>query len=90
IVIFAPRAGSAGQISRLSKKIFDQAACHGLHLALAELPSRFFRASAPSINWDQERVTCLRSVMMKPEHLDWLNRIWTILSTAADESRRSA
>ncbi|MGH9554596.1 MAG: pyridoxal phosphate-dependent decarboxylase family protein [Terriglobales bacterium] len=87
IVIFAPRAGSAGQISPLSKKIFEQAARHGLHLALAELPSRFFRASAPGINLDQERVTCLRSVMMKPEHLDWLDRIWMILSAVAEETR---
>ena len=30
-------------------------------------------------------VLCLRSVLMKPEHRDWLPRIWEILSTSADE-----
>ena len=27
-------------------------------------------------------VTCLRSVLMKPEHLDWIDRIWEILDEA--------
>jgi glutamate/tyrosine decarboxylase-like PLP-dependent enzyme len=89
IVIFAPRAASADEISRLAKKVFDQAARHNLHLALAELPSRFFQASAPEVNWNQERITCLRSVLMKPEHLAWLDRIWEILSAVADEVRGS-
>lgn len=31
-------------------------------------------------------VTCLRSVLMKPEHEEWLGRIWTLL----DESTRAA
>ncbi len=92
IVIFAPRAGSAAQISQLARKMFERAARHGLHLALAELPARFFRASASEVNWgvnrEGERVTCLRSVLMKPEHLDWLDRIWAILSAVADEVQR--
>jgi len=87
IVIFAPRAASAVQISQLARKMFDQAARHGLHLALAELPAKFFQPSAPGVSWDRERITCLRSVLMKPEHLDWLERIWAILSAVADESR---
>jgi hypothetical protein len=28
-------------------------------------------------------VTCLRSVLMKPEHEAWLDRIWARLSAAA-------
>ena len=27
-------------------------------------------------------VTALRSVLMKPEHLDWLDRLWTLLDAA--------
>ncbi len=87
IVAFAPRAASASEISRLSKSIFDLAAHRDLHLALAELPARFFQPQAPDVRWDRGRITCLRSVLMKPEHLDWLDRIWTILSEVADEAR---
>jgi tyrosine decarboxylase/aspartate 1-decarboxylase len=28
-------------------------------------------------------VTCLRSVLMKPEHLEWIERIWRIFDSAA-------
>jgi hypothetical protein len=34
---------------------------------------------------DRETLTCLRSVLMKPEHLDWMDRIWDLLSASADE-----
>ncbi len=86
IVIFAPRAASANEISQRARKMFEQAARRRLHLALAELPAKFFQPSAPGVSWDRERITCLRSVLMKPEHLDWLERIWAILSAVADES----
>jgi hypothetical protein len=35
---------------------------------------------------DQETVTCLRSVLMKPEHREWLNRILAILDAAFRDS----
>ncbi|HXE92005.1 MAG TPA: aminotransferase class I/II-fold pyridoxal phosphate-dependent enzyme [Terriglobales bacterium] len=83
IVIYAPRAASASAISRLSHWTFDEAARRDLHLAKAEVPAKFFQSSAPEVKWDRESVTCLRSVLMKPEHLDWLDRIWEILSATA-------
>jgi len=30
-------------------------------------------------------VTCLRSVLMKPEHLAWLDEIWSRLSAATQD-----
>jgi len=30
-------------------------------------------------------VTCLRSVLMKPEHEAWLDRIWERLTASCDE-----
>jgi hypothetical protein len=30
-------------------------------------------------------VTCLRSVLMKPEHETWLDRIWERLTASCDE-----
>jgi hypothetical protein len=29
-------------------------------------------------------VTCLRSCLMKPEHLAWIDRIWKALDSATD------
>jgi hypothetical protein len=31
---------------------------------------------------DRETIICLRSVLMKPEHREWADRIWGILDEA--------
>jgi tyrosine decarboxylase / aspartate 1-decarboxylase len=84
IVVWAPRAESVVAASQLSQKIFDECARRNLHLALIRLPARFFAATWPD---EEGSVLCLRSVLMKPEHRDWLPRIWEILSGAADAAR---
>jgi glutamate/tyrosine decarboxylase-like PLP-dependent enzyme len=85
IVVFAPRAASVSEASILSRKIFEAAARHDLHLAVAELPLHFWEANLGAMKRDRETITCLRSVLMKPEHLDWMERIWKLLSSAVDE-----
>src|SRR6266851_57576 len=85
IVVFAPKATSVSEASVLSRKVFEAAAKHDLHLAVAELPVRFWEANLGAMKRDRETMTCLRSVLMKPEHLDWVDRIWGLLSSAADE-----
>ena len=82
IVVWAPRGAKASEISRLSRQFFSEAARRNLHLALAQLPAKFFETSAPDLQRD-DRITCLRSVLMKPEHREWLGRIWEILSEAS-------
>ena len=93
IVVWAVRAGTIAASSRLAEQVFAAAAREHLHLALAKLPSRFFPpGSWPDQNQQQEdhpMITCLRSVLMKPEHLDWLEAIWTRLSQVTDEVRAS-
>jgi tyrosine decarboxylase / aspartate 1-decarboxylase len=84
IVTFAPRAESISEASVGSRKIFEAAAKRNLHLAVAELPARFF-AIPPEMKQDRTSLTCLRSVLMKPEHREWIPRIWEILSESADE-----
>jgi glutamate/tyrosine decarboxylase-like PLP-dependent enzyme len=83
IVVFAPRAPSISEMSAKSRAVFAAAAQQGLHLAVADLPVNFFSSLQPCVRLDRETVTCLRSVLMKPEHLDWVDRIWQILATAA-------
>jgi len=85
IVVFAPRGTSMSQSSALSRKIFDAAAKRGLHLAVAELPLHFWAQDLGDMKRDRETLTCLRSVLMKPEHLDWIDRIWELLSEATAE-----
>jgi tyrosine decarboxylase / aspartate 1-decarboxylase len=87
IVVWAPRARSADEISNLSQRIFDAAAKENLHLALIRLPARFFTGGQNQIEHDRDTVLCLRSVLMKPEHREWLDRIWTILNRVVDVVR---
>jgi tyrosine decarboxylase / aspartate 1-decarboxylase len=86
IVFWAARAATPEASSALAQLIFDEAAKRDLHLALAKLPMRFF----PQESWKnspqtdpQTTVTCLRSVLMKPEHLLWLDQISQRLDAAA-------
>jgi glutamate/tyrosine decarboxylase-like PLP-dependent enzyme len=85
IVVFAPRAATVTEASALSRKVFEGAARRDLHLAVAELPVRFWEANLGTTKRDRETLTCLRSVLMKPEHLDWVERIWDLLSLSAHE-----
>jgi glutamate/tyrosine decarboxylase-like PLP-dependent enzyme len=82
IVVWAPRAARASESSDLARLIFAESARHHLHLALADLPVAFFDLSAAGMEPDCETITCLRSVLMKPEHEAWLDRIWSILATS--------
>jgi hypothetical protein len=63
--------------------MFAAAARNSLHLAVAELPVRFWKELRPEDGRDT--VTCLRSVLMKPEHLAWVEPIMQRLDQAAAE-----
>jgi len=89
IVVFAPKAASVSEASVLSRKIFEAAAKRDLHVAVAELPIHFWEANLGAMKGDRETLTCLRSVLMKPEHFDWIARIWDLLSLSADEILRA-
>ncbi|NJM71796.1 MAG: hypothetical protein HC862_17250 [Scytonema sp. RU_4_4] len=85
IVVWTPRATSASAASQLAKEIFAEAAKENLHLAIAHLPIDFFANTCSEMERDQEHVTCLRSCLMKPEHLDWLDDIWQVLERVTDK-----
>lgn len=88
IVVFAPRAASVSEASEHSRRIFDAAAKRNLHLALAELPVAFWDSHNKTLERNRENMTCLRSVLMKPEHLEWVDQIWEVLTLSADETQR--
>jgi len=86
ILFWAVRAPTPEASSALAQRIFDEAAKRDLHLALARLPVRLF----PQNSWQnlsqtdpESTVTCLRSVLMKPEHLLWLDHLSQRLDAAA-------
>lgn len=83
IVLWAPSGESASEISKRAQHMFAAAADRNLHLALVTLPETLLAPHWPSVTFDQTDVTCLRSCLMKPEHDDWLDRIWHILSAVA-------
>jgi glutamate/tyrosine decarboxylase-like PLP-dependent enzyme len=92
ILFWAVKAPTLEASSALAQRIFDEAARRDLHLALARLPMRFFpQTSLENFSQidPQSTVTCLRSVLMKPEHLLWLDHLWQRLDAAAVASAMS-
>ncbi len=86
IVVFAVKAADAAAAGERAKRVFDLAAERNLHLALIELPFEFLRFYMPELEANAETVTCLRSVLMKPEHRDWLDRITAILEAVVQQA----
>ena len=84
IIIWAPRAGSVSTASEMARRMFAAAEEKGLYLALANLPVEFFDLP-DGMQRNAETITCLRSVLMKPEHGDWVDQIWSIIEQVADE-----
>ena len=81
IVVWAVDAPSVSEASRLARSIFNAAEARGLYLAVAELPLAFFTRPLGMVA-DRDTIVCLRSVLMKPEHLDWIERIVALLDAA--------
>jgi glutamate/tyrosine decarboxylase-like PLP-dependent enzyme len=90
IVVWKLKAENPEQSSDLAQKVFAACATRDLHLALVQLPLKWFEPEAVSEPYTHaakgaELVTCLRSVLMKPEHEAWLDRIWERLTASSDE-----
>ena len=81
MVIFALRAASGEQrsVRSLSRQSFRRC-CQARFTSrgLADLPHRTcFRTLPPNMQQrSANTITCLRSVLMKPAHFDWLDQIW--------------
>jgi glutamate/tyrosine decarboxylase-like PLP-dependent enzyme len=88
IVVWGLARPGAVEAGAAADALFEAAAARGLHLAKVRLPRALL---APwwgdALAWDAESVTCLRSVLMKPEHLAWLPEVWARLDAATDAAR---
>jgi glutamate/tyrosine decarboxylase-like PLP-dependent enzyme len=80
IVVWACAGATVEESSVLAQRVFDRAEQLGLYLALAKLPVSLF----PAATWREgQTVTCLRSVLMKWQHVAWVERIFASLLAAS-------
>jgi tyrosine decarboxylase/aspartate 1-decarboxylase len=87
IVVYAVAAGDIAACSAAARRVFANAAERHLHLALIELPAALIRQYRPGLQGNEDTVTCLRSCLMKPEHLDWIDEIFSILENSVEDDR---
>ena len=86
IVVWKMRAETPDRASQIGQSIFSACAARNLHLALVQLPQFWFEPGGDLDDLGSDRyVTCLRSVLMKPEHEAWLDQIWNELIVACTE-----
>jgi glutamate/tyrosine decarboxylase-like PLP-dependent enzyme len=86
IVVWKVKAETAERATELARKIFLACATRDLHLALVQLPQSWFQSEGCSMGGlETKPITCLRSVLMKPEHVAWLDSIWKKLTAARAE-----
>jgi glutamate/tyrosine decarboxylase-like PLP-dependent enzyme len=92
IVVWKMRSDNPGTASQLAQNTFLACSTRDLHLALVQLPLRWFETPAlletsPGASGTRgDLVCCLRSVLMKPEHEQWLDAIWEQLLAASRET----
>jgi tyrosine decarboxylase/aspartate 1-decarboxylase len=88
IVVWKLAAETLERASQRAQETFAACATRDLHLALVQLPHSWFGLAGQAVNGQAVNgveaawVTCLRSVLMKPEHEAWLDRIWERLTAA--------
>jgi glutamate/tyrosine decarboxylase-like PLP-dependent enzyme len=92
IVVWKVRADDPATASELAENAFLACSKRDLHLALVQLPLRWFdqpaspQAPPGRSEINHTSVRCLRSVLMKPEHERWLDEIWDRLVAASSET----
>jgi hypothetical protein len=81
--VYAVNADDAATASEKASRVFDEAAKKDLHLALVNIPSAIVSHYWPELEINRDTVACLRSCLLKPEHLDWIDKIGAILDDVA-------
>jgi tyrosine decarboxylase / aspartate 1-decarboxylase len=89
IVVWAVAGATPEESSARARALFAAAARRNLHLALVHLPLSYL----PENTWPTSggvsaklgQVQCLRSVLMKPEHLHWIDAIWERIEASGQE-----
>lgn len=85
IVVWTLAGSGRKQAGERAQGVFDAAAERHLHLALLKVPDALSTAWWPSLKADAEVTAALRSVLMKPEHKEWLPKIREILEISTGQ-----
>jgi glutamate/tyrosine decarboxylase-like PLP-dependent enzyme len=92
IVVWALHGSTVEESSARARAAFEEAARLDLHLALVQMPVNLFGEGVWKDS-DAQRsggmLTCLRSVLMKPEHRLWMDAIWSRLQSAMSAAAAS-
>lgn len=88
IVVWKTAAADAARASKEANDIFLGSALRGLHLALVQLPRVWFQSCQSDPAEPKASVTCLRSVLMKPEHNVWIGTICAMLQSVSEAVER--
>ncbi len=81
IVTWFPKGDSVKEISSKSKYIFDAMEKENIYLAMMSYPVRLIDYDFTNTEINSENMTVLRSVMMKPEHIDYEEKIFKLLNS---------
>ncbi|MBP9211560.1 MAG: aspartate aminotransferase family protein [Bacteroidetes bacterium] len=82
-----PKQFTASEVSRISERIFSESmknSTHPLYLAAYTVESSAIAAEYPQFISDQPSTRILRSVLMKPEHLDFVPQLMSELDKIVD------
>lgn len=85
IVCYAVNAETSSAASKHARAVFKTAADKNLHLATIDIEAPLLAARMQNMHIDSATVTCLRSVLMKPEQRDWTESIVQILESCAQQ-----
>ncbi|MFN1836210.1 aspartate aminotransferase family protein [Balneola sp. MJW-20] len=80
-----PEEKKLTEVSRLSKAVFEKGMKDKtFYLSLYKIPAEDFIRRHPAYESDEELVTVLRSVLMKPEQADYVNELFTLIEAAVE------
>lgn len=86
IVVWAPDAARASEVSERSQAIFDVSQRRGLHLAMTSVSGALAEVAFPELEFDVPEIKCLRACLMKPEHEEAMPEITARLMACVDEA----
>ncbi|MCK4966233.1 aspartate aminotransferase family protein [bacterium] len=81
IVVFFPKIAefTSSAVSKASERIFNAAMDDKIYLAKMNIESEKIVRNHPEFEADKEYTTILRSCLMKPEHLSYVDNIYAVL-----------
>ncbi|MEM9895603.1 MAG: aminotransferase class V-fold PLP-dependent enzyme [Bacteroidota bacterium] len=74
IVTWSISGKKTSEINKRVEQLFEVCEENQLYLSLFKYPAD--KLSSPDLLFDSDHLLCLRSCLMKPEHLDWIDEIW--------------